>query len=117
MSDQKEQFLTNGFGNILWLDIVNSEHYDGFGNLTDHLQDSEWMATLLEHYQFANIARKQLPQYLLDLRIWLRHIAQTLVQSAPLTSRDMDTLRGYLAEPVLRTLHYSADKEEYAFAF
>ncbi len=57
MSNRKEQFLIDGFGNILWLDIVNSEHYDGFGNLTDHLENAEWVLTLLEHYQFANISQ------------------------------------------------------------
>lgn len=52
----KDQFFNDGFGNVLWLDIVNSEHYDGFGNLTDHLQDVDWVRTLLDHYQFANVS-------------------------------------------------------------
>ncbi len=117
MSNQREQFLRNGFGNVLWLDVVNSEHYDGFGHLTDHLEDAEWILTLLEHYQFANIYQDLLQQQLVGLRVWLRHIAQTLAKNAPLASSDIDILNGYLAEPGVRTLHYSSDKENYALTF
>jgi predicted RNA-binding Zn ribbon-like protein len=117
MRNQKEQFLIDGFGNILWLDIVNSEHYDGFGNLTDHLENAEWVLTLLEHYQFANISQDLLQQQLSGLRTWLRHIAQTLARNAPLTSSDIDILNSYLAEPGVRNLHYSPDKEKYVLAF
>ncbi len=117
MSNRKEQFLIDGFGNILWLDIVNSEHYDGFGNLTDHLENSEWVLALLEHYQFAHISQDLLQQQLPGLRTWLRHIAQTLARNDSLTSSDIDILNSYLAEPVARNLHYSPDKEKYALAF
>lgn len=113
----KDQFFNDGFGNVLWLDIVNSEHYDGFGNLTDHLQDVDWVRTLLDHYQFANVSPDRLYPQLVDLRTWLRHIAQTLDRNEPLTSRDLDVLNNYLAEPVVRNLHYSSDEGKYVLAF
>ena len=113
----KDQFLKDGFGHILWLDIVNSEHYDGFGNLTDHLQDTDWVATFLDHYQFANVSPARLYPRLVDLRTWLRHIAQTLNRNEPLTSSDLDILNNYLAEPVVRTLHYSSGEGKYILAF
>lgn len=117
MSKQKEQFLLDGFGKILWLDIVNSEHYDGFGNLTDHLQDAEWLQTLLEHYQFTGISEEPLRRELGSLRTWLRHIAQTLDRNDTLTSEDIATLNSYLAEPGVRTLHYAPEQEKYVLAF
>jgi predicted RNA-binding Zn ribbon-like protein len=117
MDNRKDQFLKDGFGHILWLDIVNSEHYDGFGNLTDHLQDADWVATLLDHYRFANVSPDRLYPRLVDLRTWLRHIAQTLNRNEPLTSSDLDILNNYLAEPVVRNLRYSSDEGKYVLAF
>ena len=117
MNKQKEPFLKDGFGRILWLDIVNSEHYDGFGNLTDHLEDPEWLQTLLEHYQFAAISQNLLRQPLVNLRTWLRHIAQTLNRNSALTPEDIHVLNSYLAEPGIRKLHYSPDKETYLLTF
>jgi predicted RNA-binding Zn ribbon-like protein len=117
MTNQKEQFLKNGFGNTLWLDIVNSEYYDGFGNLTDHLKDSEWFRILLEQYQFDDISQDLLHQQLIDLRTWLRHIAQTLNRNNSLTHEDIHTLNSYLVEPGIRTLHYSQDQGKYLLIF
>ena len=117
MDDQKEAFLRDGFGKILWLDLVNSEHYDGFGNLTDHLHDDAWVSTFLEQYRFAGISQKQPPQQFIDLRKWLRHIAQTLDRNECLTGSDLDILNGYLAEPGVRELCYLPEDEEYRLTF
>ncbi len=117
MNNQKDQFLKDGFGNSLWLDIVNSEHYDGFGNLTDHLEDGEWVLTLLAHYQFAAASVNQSHQKLFDLRTWLRHIAETLDRDDALTQMDIDTLNNYLAEPGIKNLRYSPDEEKYVLDF
>ncbi|RMG97901.1 MAG: hypothetical protein D6706_07890 [Chloroflexi bacterium] len=111
MSGQKTQFLKDGFGDILWLDIVNSKHYDGFGNFTDHLQDTVWLTTLLAHYQLGSISPTPLPRELLDLRQWLRHIAQTIAQNVPLTQEDIDILNDYLAEPGVRHFRYAPEQE------
>ncbi len=117
MTNQKEQFFKNGFGTTLWLDIVNSEHYDGFGHLTDHLQDEAWLTALLAHYQFDSIPPTPLPYELLDLRRWLRRIAQTIAKNAPLIKDDIDVLNNYLAEPGIRNLRYLSDQESYQLTF
>jgi predicted RNA-binding Zn ribbon-like protein len=117
MNTQKDRFIQDGFGKILWLDIVNSEHYDGFGNLTDHLQDDEWLRTLLAHYQFTAVSEEPLRRELEPFRTCLRHIAQTLGRNGALAREDIDTLNSYLAEPGIRTLHNSPEQEKYTLTF
>lgn len=117
MDDYKAQFVKDNFGRNLWLDIVNSAHYDGFGNLTDHLADPNWLLTLLEHYQFANTLQNSPPQPLLNFRTWLRQIAQTLDKNTPLTATDLATLNSYLAEPGVRSLCFSAETQTYSLTF
>ncbi len=117
MNNYKEQFIKDGFGNILWLDIINSEHYDGFGSLTDHLEDDAWLQTLLEHYQFADIPKESLRRELVGLRTWLRRVAQTLDRNDVLTDEDIAILNSYLAEPGIRSVRCVPGNEEYALAF
>ncbi|MCA9918782.1 MAG: CGNR zinc finger domain-containing protein [Anaerolineales bacterium] len=117
MSNQQQQFLEDGFGSTLWLDIVNSEHYDGFGNCTDHLQDVSWLATFLAHYQFSSIPSQPLPEELLDFRQWLRHIAQKMAQSASLAPADVDILNRYLREPGVRLVRYLPGPADYRLTF
>ena len=111
MGKQKEQFIKDGFGRILWLDVVNSEHYDGFGNLTDHLADNAWLQTLLAHYQFTNVPLETLRRELTAVRPHFRRIAQTLNQNRPLTDEDIAILNQYLAEPGRRALRRAAAEE------
>ncbi len=116
MDKQKEQFIKDGFGSILWLDVVNSEHYDGFGNLTDHLADAAWLQTLLEHYQFTGVPLETLRQELTAVRPHFRRIAQTLNQNRPLTDEEIAILNEYLAEPGSRALRRTA-VEEYVIEY
>ena len=44
MSWTREKFKARGFGKTYpWIDLVNSEEYDGFGIRSDHLADAGWV--------------------------------------------------------------------------
>ena len=116
MDECKAQFSKDNFGHNLWLDIVNSEHYDGFGNLTDHLNDPAWLSCFLEHYHFDHLPTNAPPQ-LIEFRAWLRHIAQLLDKNSPLSGIDLAILNRYLAQSGVRALDFSAESQTYRLTF
>lgn len=105
------QFRTDGFGEILWIDIVNSEHFDGFGNLTDHLQEAEWIKALWDHYQLGPEVPMPTPQSIYDLRVWLRHVAHGLHTENTLSPQDFLQLNQLLTYPVTRQVELTAAGE------
>ncbi len=51
MKSAPDIFHANGFGKVApWVDLVNSEEWDGFGKLTDQLANPRWLATFLKHW-------------------------------------------------------------------
>jgi len=58
MKAMQNIFYAHGFGKVApWVDLANSEEWDGFGKRTDHLSDPEWLAAFLKHWKLASILR------------------------------------------------------------
>ena len=44
-------FATHNFGQVSpWVDLVNSEECDGFGNFSDRLDDPAWLESFLRRW-------------------------------------------------------------------
>ena len=54
MSTSRTHFLAHGHGKTgPWMDLVNSEEWDTFGKLTDHLNSPAWLPYFLKQWHFA----------------------------------------------------------------
>jgi predicted RNA-binding Zn ribbon-like protein len=58
MSAAHKDFLAHGHGKTgPWMDLVNSEEWDTFGKLTDHLGHPAWLPYFLRQWHFAKPPR------------------------------------------------------------
>jgi predicted RNA-binding Zn ribbon-like protein len=100
------QFRIHKFGQAAsWVDLANSEMWDGYGHLTDFLNDPQWISDFLEFWQF----RVPLPgpavlHDLRELRKQLRHFAEKTSRGAPIQQRDLEALNSWMKVPVFRHL-------------
>jgi predicted RNA-binding Zn ribbon-like protein len=99
-------FGAAGFGKVApWVDLVNSEEWDGFGKLTDHLRDPRWLATFLKHWELYPLPSKDVPRRkLTQLRVLLRRTAEKLAAGGSLGTRELSTLNQALNVPVWQKL-------------
>jgi predicted RNA-binding Zn ribbon-like protein len=99
-------FGAAGFGKVApWVDLVNSEEWDGFGKLTDHLRDPRWLATFLKHWELYPLPSKDVPRRkLTQLRVLLRRTAQKLAAGGSLGTRELSTLNQALNVPAWQKL-------------
>src|SRR5467141_2707968 len=95
-------FYAHGFGKVPpWVDLANSEEWDGFGKPTDHLSDPQWLAAFQKHWKLAPILRgKSSRLRLLNLRELLRCAAQKLAAGRTLASGEIAELNHALNVPV-----------------
>jgi len=88
-----------------WVDLANSDMWDGYGRLTDFLENPQWISDFLEFWEF----RVPLPgpaalRDLRKLRALLRHVAEKTSQGAAIQPRDLEALNSWLKVPVFRRL-------------
>ena len=58
MKPESNPFAAHGYGESRpWLDLVNSEHWDGFGNFTEMLDHPDWVDAFLHFWKFRNPLR------------------------------------------------------------
>src|SRR5260370_34134715 len=78
MKSAPDIFHANGFGKVApWVDLVNSEQWDGFGKLTDQLANPQWLATFLKHWELYPLPSQAVPRRkLTQLRSLLRSAAE-----------------------------------------
>jgi predicted RNA-binding Zn ribbon-like protein len=105
MIPASRQFRIHNFGAAPWVDLANSEMWDGYGHLTDFLNDLQWISDFLEFWHF----RVPLPgpavlRKLRNLRKLLRHFAQETSRGAAIQTRDLEALNSWLKVPVFRRL-------------
>ena len=90
MSAARTTFLAQGHGKTgPWMDLVNSEEWDTFGKLTDHLSNPAWLPYFLRQWHFAKAPRLAAPlAKLKSLRAALRISCQTITagKSIPLAA-------------------------------
>jgi predicted RNA-binding Zn ribbon-like protein len=106
MKIRQDNYVAAGFGReFLWLDLANTLEWDGYGNLTDHLRDSSWIATILKHWTLAQQLPHPVPlRQLAALRALLRRLAAKLISDDSLDARDLTALNLYLKVPAREKL-------------
>jgi predicted RNA-binding Zn ribbon-like protein len=102
----RNAFRAKGHGKTApWVDLVNSEEWDGFGKLTDQLANQRWLATFLKHWELYPLPSKALPRpKLVKLRHLLRGAAEKLGAGRPLGRREISKLNQALNVPVWQKL-------------
>src|SRR5271155_355801 len=72
-----DPFPARGFGaSRPWLDLVNSELYDGFGNYTECLDDPRWMRSFLHYWKLRIPTDAPAARALRELRSLFRHLVE-----------------------------------------
>jgi predicted RNA-binding Zn ribbon-like protein len=101
MKASHDIFHAKGFGKVApWVDLANSEEWDGFGKLTDHLANPLWLATFLKHWKLHSRLPKQVPRReLLPLRALLRRAAEKFAAGQSLSRAELSKLNRALKVP------------------
>jgi predicted RNA-binding Zn ribbon-like protein len=101
-----QDYRKAGFGRqFAWLDFVNSQERDGFGRLTDHLDNPHWLANFLRDFHLAGPLPAAPPlRELADFREFLRGIAEHLAAGRTLSASDIRTLNATLMVPARQKL-------------
>ena len=88
-----------------WVDLANSEMWNGYGRLTDFLDDPEWILDFLAYWRFtvpppgpAEIRE------LRKLRKFLRCLVQKTSAGQAIEPNDVEVLNSWLKVPVFRQL-------------
>ena len=99
-------FHAAGFGKVApWVDLANSQEWNGFGKLTDHLTNSRWLATFLKHWNLHPLPSKNVPRRkLVHLRFLLRRAAEKLAAGGSLDPREISKVNQVLNVPVWQKL-------------
>lgn len=99
-------FHAAGFGKVApWVDLVNSEEWDGFGKRTDHFASPRWLATFLKHWNLHPLPSKDVPRRkLVQLRVLLRRAAEKLAAGGSLDPGEISKVNQALKVPVRQNL-------------
>jgi len=94
MNTSRTDFLAHGHGKTgPWMDLVNSEECDTFGQRTDHLSNPAWLPYFLRQWRFARPMRKPGPIAKLKLlRAALRKSCEALSSGKPIPPAELRTL-------------------------
>lgn len=106
-------FEENGYGLLFpWVDLVNSEYRDGFGNLTEFLDDEGWIRSFSKRWAFEVESPSAMAgAEVRSFRAELRRMAERLAAGGPLTDGDLDALNARFAAPVRRRLARRGDDD------
>lgn len=99
-------FRVHKFGAVSpWVDLANSEMWDGYGRLTDFLDDPQWIDDFLKFWRFR--VPPPGPAEIRDLRKlrkFLRHLVEKISSGAAIEPEDVQALNSWLKVPVFRRL-------------
>lgn len=101
MKQGADNYVAAGFGKeFAWLDLANSIEWNGYGKLTDHLDDSTWAAHIVKRWNLASTLPRPVPlAQLIALRALLRRMADKLIAGETIDERDLSALNSYLNVP------------------
>lgn len=101
MSSTSDSFAARGFGaSAPWLDLVNSELWDGFGHFTECLDDARWVRSFLRYWKLRIPAGDASAlKALRELRTLLRELVAKSAE-ARLGAEDLSQLNVWLKIPV-----------------
>ncbi len=107
MDDAAGRFAGEGFGlRSAALDVINSDHWDGFGRRTEHLDDPAWRTAFLARWGWTDMAAAEpIPRAdVARLRALLRRIVDAVAAGQGAGDDDVAALDGWLASPARRYL-------------
>jgi predicted RNA-binding Zn ribbon-like protein len=106
MIPASHQFRIHKFGQAApWVDLANSEMWDGYGHRTDFLDDPQWINDFLEFWRFRiSLPGPAVLRDLRELRELLRGFALKTTNGAAIQPRDLEELNSWLKVPVFRRL-------------
>jgi predicted RNA-binding Zn ribbon-like protein len=106
MIPASHQFCIHKFGQAApWMDLANSAMWDGYGHLTDFLNDPQWISDFLEFWRFRiSLPAPAVLRDLRELRKLLRGFAEKTSNGAAIQPRDLAALNSWLKVPVFRRL-------------
>src|SRR5258708_10170866 len=98
MKKSQYDFLAHGHGKTApWIDLVNSEEWDTFGRLTDHLNNPAWVPYFLRQWHYAKPSRASAPLAKMQtLRTALRKSCETLFRGEAIPPTDLRALNNML---------------------
>jgi predicted RNA-binding Zn ribbon-like protein len=101
MMKTDNDYLSKGFGQqFVWLDLVNSQEWDGFGKPIDHLAKTPWLGMFLRYWNLARRVPRRVPQAkIVRLRALLRRIAENLAAGGSLDRKEVAALNAVLNVP------------------
>jgi predicted RNA-binding Zn ribbon-like protein len=96
-----DAFADRGFGaSTPWLDLANSELYDGFGNFTECLDDPRWIRSFLRYWKLRIPEDPAALKSLRELRSLLRQLVERTFAKGSLSNDDLAKLNTWLKVPV-----------------
>jgi len=112
VGDAGGAFEREGFGvEAPWLDLVNSEQWDGFGRRTDHLGDPAWRGDFVARWGWSGAVEGRpapLPE-LRAARAELRALAEAVAAGEAPDPAVVARLDRFLARPARRRLRFDGD--------
>jgi len=101
-----DSFSSRGFGaSAPWLDLVNSELWDGFGNFAECLDDRRWVRSFLRFWKLhIPVGNSEAMADLRELRALLRHLVESYAAHRSLPSEAVAKLNSWLKVPVFLEL-------------
>jgi predicted RNA-binding Zn ribbon-like protein len=98
-----------GYGQrFAWIDFVNSEFWDGFGNSTDYLADKGWRNAFLAAAGLHVTLRPAFPLAAFEeFRATLRALADEIARGGDVSAAGMKWLNHILSYPVFRMIEGS----------
>jgi predicted RNA-binding Zn ribbon-like protein len=105
MEKTNNPFVTRGFGaSENWLDLVNSELWDGFGNFTDMLDEPAWMSGFMKFWRFRVPLEPAPTREFKALRKLLRYVVQLAESKGRLRMEQVEMLNEWLKVPSIMRL-------------
>ena len=101
MNATENTFASHGYGKVSsWIDLVNSEEWDGFGKLSDRLDEPAWRDAFLRHWHFHPGSGEKTPLLALRaIRRLLRGIAQSLAAGHTPGAKEIAQLNAAMSVP------------------
>ena len=95
-------FQRENFGRLFaFVDVVNSETWDGFGRRDEHLDDAEWKRMFRRRWSLGPLPSRA---RLAALRRLLRRVSTAIAEGKSPANSDLAHLNRYLAAPARRRL-------------
>ena len=105
MDKTNNPFVTRGFGDAAsWLDLVNSELWDGFGNFTDMLDDPAWISGFMKYWRIRVPIEPMPIRDFKALRKLLRHVVGLAESKGQLHMEQLEMLNEWLRVPSMMRL-------------